>query len=212
MAIKLPVKLFDLGLVVKKHDKRLSDSKFSELFRHCLDFYPIPFHISNPIISVKREEDEQLVIAPMFVHLENHHPKNLDREIKKVLNIFNYYYKELGIKEVIQMNLRFVSHVPAHFEKSDRKLLNKVTFGIPDDLRDILGAKKIEKGLRFVYRINNMRYNLRIEPYFTDLKKNYVDLKIVISETILLKQIHSKIKKQKEAFHNKISLLLPQRD
>lgn len=191
----------------------LDENIFSELTIFCMELFPIIEHITNPIIHLKSDKHSKMTINPLFLELEFGNASITSPNYIELANkIARYYYDLLKVTTLQQLNCKFTSVFPAakeedYKEGEVRKLFKDVKLFIPKSITRKIASKDALFGVRLIFEEDNVRYDLRVEPYLRGVKNNFVELRAV-TKNVNLDQVSNFIKTQENFFLKDILNLL----
>jgi hypothetical protein len=159
----------------------LPDETFSEILSMVLLNFPLADQISNPILIARRKEGGQISMAPVFIQFLNFETKDFDSDLKLTKEIADNYFAKYKTEKVHQIGIRFVSSKDASFQDQERQLVKGEHFKLTPDNRKILTpSEDVKVGVRLVFRRDDKRYDVKIEPYFNKIEYNYIDFNVVL--------------------------------
>ena len=159
----------------------LSDVMFSEILSMVLPSFPLADQISNPILFARRKEGGQISMTPVFVQFLNFETKNFDSDIKLTKEIVDNYFAKYKTDKVRQIVIRFVSMKEASFQDEERQLIKGEHFKLtPDNGKILTPSGDVKVGVRLIFRRDDKRYDVKVEPYFNKIEFNYIDFSVVL--------------------------------
>lgn len=177
---ELRISNFNLAFFQPPRDP-LPDEMFSEILLMVLPRFPLADQISNPILVARRKEGGQISMTPVFVQFLNFETKNFGSDIKLTKEIADDYFAKYKTDKVHQVVIRFVSIKDASFQDEERQLIKGEHFKLTLDNGKILTPSgDVKVGVRLVFRRDDKKYDVKIEPYFNKIESNYIDFNVVL--------------------------------
>lgn len=196
----LPVRSFNLNLVNAPLEKLLEPGSLSRVFLMALGSFPTIQQVTNPVLFLGRPSGGQLNINPAGVFFSDIKTEKFDEDLEGLFKIVKTYHSECKISELKELNLRLIFYSKAILSDGRRKLLtsnmeisDKPFPSIPDSIIDI--------GLRFIFTLGINRYDIRIEPRFSNLQENYLDFNVVIPKSIRVEDAFGIVNEQRKFFN-----------
>ena len=199
----LPIRSFNLNLVNAPLENLLEPGSLSRIFLMALESFPIIQQVMNPVIFLGRPSGGQLQINPSGVFFRDIETEKFDEDLEAFFKIIRTYYSECKISEFKELSLRLVFYSNAILFDGRRKLLT-YSIDIPDKPFPSLPDSKIHAGLRFIFTVNVNRYDIKIEPRFSNLQENYLDFNVIIPKPIKLEEAFDIINEQRSFFDESI--------
>jgi len=164
--------------------KPLPDERFADVLSQVLRHFPLPDQVSNPILIARRKEGGEINMTPIYIQFLNYVTKDFDSDLKIIREITDIYFSEYKTEKVQRIAIRFVSIVKATFRNGERLLIRDESFGLsPQKAKSLNPDGDVKIGVRLVFRRNDKRYDVKIEPYFKRVEQtNYIDFNVVRSE------------------------------
>ena len=203
MTNSLEVRSFNLALVNAPLENLLASDSFSKIFLTTFQLFPTIQQVGNPLIFLVRPSGGELQINPMGLFFKDIQTLRFDDDLKSFFQIINLYHTECKISELKELNLRLVFYSKASIVNGMRKLLTH-DIVIPKELFQSLPDFKIHMGLRFVFTVGITRYDLKIEPRFSNLEENYIDFNVIIPKSIKTEEVLDMINEQRTFFNDRI--------
>jgi hypothetical protein len=99
----------------------------------------------------------------------------------------------------------------AIFQDGDRQLIkNENIILSPNNAKILSQDGEVKIGVRLVFRRNDKRYDLKIEPYFKKLECNYIDFNVVLPNlTISPNDVYNLVNEELLFFRHDLSTLIP---
>lgn len=141
---------------------------------------------------------------PIGIFLKDIKTEDFDNDLKHFSKIINSFHEECKISELKEMSLRLVFYSNAIIVDGERHLLANKPFKMPKDLFGFLPDIKVHMGLRFVFNINLVRYDFKIEPRFSKLEENYIDFNVIIPKPFKTEKVFEIIEEQRRFFDDNI--------
>jgi len=188
----------------------LPDEIFSEIYSMVQPHFPIADQISNPILIARRKEGGEINMNPVFIQFLNLETKDIDSDLRMTEEISNIYFIKYSTEKVHQIAIRLVSIVEASFKDGERQLIKNEIFKLSSNQAKILSTDgEVKIGVRLVFRRNDKRYELKIEPYFKKLEFNYIDFNIILPNlAISPNDVYNLVKKEILFFRRDLSTLI----
>ena len=159
----------------------LPDEIFSEIFLSVLPHFPIADQISNPILFARRKEGGEIGMTPVFVQFLNFETKDFSSDLKITKEIADSYFAKYKADKIHQIVIRFASIKDASFRDEERQLIKGEHFKLTSDNAKILTPSgDVKMGVRLVFRRDDKRYDVRVEPYFKKIECNHIDFNVVL--------------------------------
>lgn len=189
----------------------LTDEIFSEIYSAIQPHFPIADQISNPILIARRKEGGEINMNPVFIQFLNLETKEIDSDLRMTEEIANIYFTNYGTEKIHQIAIRFVSIMEAIFQDGDRQLIkNENIILSPNNAKILSQDGEVKIGVRLVFRRNDKRYDLKIEPYFKKLECNYIDFNVVLPNlTISPNDVYNLVNEELLFFRHDLSTLIP---
>jgi hypothetical protein len=189
----------------------LPDEIFSEIYSAVLPHFPIADQISNPILIARRKEGGEININPVFIQFLNIETKDIDSDLRMTEEIANIYFTKYGTEKIHQIAIRFVSIIEAVFQDGGRQLVKNEAIKLsPNNAKILSPDGEVKIGVRLVFRRNDKRYELKIEPYFKKLECNYIDFNVVLLNlAVSPNDVYNLIKEEIFFFRRDLSTLIP---
>jgi len=189
----------------------LPDEIFSEIYSAVLLHFPIADQISNPILIARRKEGGEININPVFIQFLNLETKDIDFDLRMIEEIANNYFTKYGTEKIHQIAIRLVSIIEAVFQDGGRQLVKNEFIKLsPNNAKILSPDGEVKIGVRLVFRRNDKRYELKIEPYFKKLECNYIDFNVVLLNlAISPNDVYNLVKEEILFFRRDISTLIP---
>ncbi|MCC6483917.1 MAG: hypothetical protein IT209_03635 [Armatimonadetes bacterium] len=96
---------------------------------------------------------------------------------EKTLQVFEMVSENLNIQQFLTFGVKLTSFMPVEDAGAAALLENSVFSAFKTQLNQLSGERK-GCGMRLVTHSNNGAYDLRIEPFFSDLSQLYVELDV----------------------------------
>lgn len=199
----LPTRSFNLNLVNDPIQNLLPTESHSKVFLDALRLFPTIQQVTNPIIFLGRQPGGQLEITPVGIFFKDIQTQDFDKDLEECFGIINTYHSECRITELKQLSLRLIFYSEAVLVDGKRKLLT-YDIVVPDKPFQSLPESKIYLGLRFVFTVAANRYDLKVEPRFSNLQENYIDFNVIIPGPIKVEDVFSLINEQRDFFNKSI--------
>ena len=134
---------------------------------------------------------------------------NSDFEIIK--EISKVYFDQYKNEKISQVAIRLVSVVKANTTDDRRELIVNEKFVLsPKTIESLNPGGDIKIGIRLVFQRNGKRYELKVEPFFSDLNSNYIDFNLVVSSLDKsLDQVYVLINEEVYNFTHNIASVIP---
>lgn len=190
----------------------LSDDVFSEILSSVLSHFPLVDQASNPILVARRKEGGEISMNPVFIQFLNFETKDFDSDLKVTKELADIYFAKYNTEKIQQIAIRLVSIMEASFKNGDRQLIKNESFKLlPDNAKILNPNEDIKIGVRLVFRRNDKRYDLKIEPYFKQVEKaNYIDFNVVLSNLNMSpSDVYNSLDKEIFYFRGDVSKLIP---
>lgn len=189
----------------------LSDEIFSEIYSAVQPHFPIADQISNPILIARRKEGGEINMNPVFIQFLNLGTKEIDSDLRMTEEIANIYFTKYGTEKIHQIAIRFVSIMEAIFQDGNRQLIKNENIKLsPNNAKILSQDGEVKIGVRLVFRRNDKRYDLKIEPYFKKLECNYIDFNVVLPNlTISPNDVYNLVNEELLFFRHDLSTLIP---
>lgn len=159
----------------------LPDEIFSEILSMVLPHFPIADQVSNPILIARRKEGGEIGMAPVFIQFLNFETKDFNSDLKITKEIADGYFAKYKTDKIHQIVIRFTSIREASFQNEERQLIKGEHFKLsPDNGKILTPSGDIKVGVRLVFRRDDKRYDVRVEPYFNKIECNYIDFNVVL--------------------------------
>jgi len=179
---ELEISTFNLALF-QKIKRPVSDEQFSEIYSTVLKYFPLVDLLSNPILTARRKEGGEISLNPVFLQFSNVQTKNFDSDIKITKDISTVYFTQYNTEKINQVAMRLVTIAQARLINGVRQLIKNENFILsPDTIESLNPVGEIKIGLRLVFQRSGKRYELKIEPYFSEPENNYIDFNIVMPD------------------------------
>jgi hypothetical protein len=177
---ELEISSFNLAFF-QKAKKPVGDDQFSEIYSTVLKYFPLVDQLSNPILTARRKQGGQISLNPVFLQFLGMDTKDFDSDINITKDISSVYFGQYKTEKINQIAIRLASTIQARMTNSERQLIINESFKLSSETaRELDYEGEIKIGVRLVFQRGGKRYDLKIEPYFTDPDFNYIDLNIVI--------------------------------
>ena len=177
---ELKISNFHLALF-QKLKKPLADEQFYQIYSTVLKYFPFVDQLSNPILTARRKEGGEISLNPVFLQFSGMETKDFDSDMNIAKDIAAVYFSQYKTEKIIQVAIRLVSITPAHIINGERKLIINESFRLSSDTKENLNpGGEIKVGVRLVFQRLGKRYDVKVDPYFTDPEHNYIDLNIVV--------------------------------
>ena len=199
----LLVRSFNLNLVNAPLEKLLEPGSLSKIFLTALESFPTIQQVMNPVFFLGRPSGGQLNINPAGVFFSDIKTEKFDEDLEDLFKIIKTYHSECKISELKELNLRLVFYSKAILSDGRRKLLTS-NIEIPDKPFPSLPDSIIHIGLRFIFTVGVNRYDIKIEPRFSNLQENYLDFNVVIPKEIKVEDAFGIINEQRKFFNEYI--------
>jgi len=196
----LPVKSFNLNLVNTPLEKLLEPGSLSRIFLIALESFPTIQQVTNPVFFLGRPSGGQLHINPAGIFFRDIETEKFDEDLEHFFKIIKTYQSECNISELKELSLRLVFYSKAILSDGRRKLLT-YNIEIPDKPFPSLRDSIIHIGLRFIFTVGVNRYDIKIEPRFSNLQENYFDFNVTIPKPIKVEDAFGIIKEQRKFFN-----------
>jgi hypothetical protein len=190
----------------------LQDDVFSEILSSVLSHFPLVDQASNPILVARRKEGGEISMSPVFIQFLNFDTKDFDSDLKVTKEISDIYFLKYNTEKVHQIAIRLVSITEASIKNGERQLIKNEGFKLhPDNAKIMNPDEEVKIGVRLVFRRDDKRYDLKIEPYFKQVEKaNYIDFNVVLSNLNMPPgDVYNSLDKEIFYFKHDISKLIP---
>jgi hypothetical protein len=199
----LPVRSFNLNLVNAPLETLLEPGSLSRIFLMALESFPTIQQVTNPVVFLGRPSGGQLHINPAGVFFRDIETEKFDEDLEGFFKIIKTYHSECKILELKELSLRLVFYSKAILSDGRRKLLT-YNIEIPDKPFPSLPDSTIHIGLRFIFTVGVNRYDIKIEPRFSNLQENYLDFNVIIPKPIKVEDAFGIINEQRKFFNEYI--------
>ena len=199
----LLVRSFNLNLVNAPLEKLLEPGSLSKIFLTALESFPTIQQVTNPVIFLGRPSGGQLHINPAGVFFRDIETEKFDEDLEDFFEIIKTYHSECKISELKELGLRLIFYSKAILSDGRRKLLT-YNIEIPDKPFPSLPDSIIHIGLRFIFTVGVNRYDIKIEPRFSNLQENYLDFNVIIPKSIKVEDAFGIINEQRKFFNESI--------
>jgi hypothetical protein len=190
----------------------LPDDVFSEILSSVLSHFPLVDQASNPILVARRKEGGEISMNPIFIQFLNFDTKDFDSDLKVTKEISDIYFGKYNTEKIHQIAIRLVSITETSIKDGERQLIKNESFKLhPDNAKILNPDEEVKIGVRLVFRRNDKRYDLKIEPYFKQVEKaNYIDFNVVLSNLNMPPgDVYNSLDKEIFYFRHDISKLIP---
>ncbi|MCL5104576.1 MAG: hypothetical protein M1133_10770 [Armatimonadetes bacterium] len=96
---------------------------------------------------------------------------------EKTLDLFNIAQDKLNITQFLTFGIKLTAFIPVDGKLNAAQLIESTALGAIKDNIELLGPGRQGVGLRFVLHQDGV-HELKIEPFFGDLKQLYVELDV----------------------------------
>ena len=145
----------------------LPDDVFSEILSTVLSHFPLIDQASNPITIAHRKEGGEISMNPVFIQFLNMETKDFESDLRMTNEIAGIYFTKYKTENIHQVAIRLVSVVEVSFNDGERQSIKNESFKIsPDNVKILRSDRDVKLGNRLVFRRDDKRYDLKIEPYF----------------------------------------------
>lgn len=190
----------------------LPDDVFSEILSSVLSYFPLIDQASNPILVARRKEGGEISMNPVFIQFLNFDTKDFDSDLKVTKEIADIYFGKYNTEKIHQIAIRLVSITETSIKDGERQLIKNESFKLhPDNAKILNSDEEVKIGVRLVFRRNDKKYDLKIEPYFKQVEKdNYIDFNVVLSNLNMPPgDVYNSLDKEIFYFRHDISKLIP---
>jgi len=192
--------------------KPLPDDVFSEVLSSVLPHFPLVDQVSNPILITHRKEGGEISMNPVFIQFLNVETKDFDSDLRMTKEIAGIYFAKYNTEKIHQIAIRLASITGTNFKNGERQLIKNESFRLLSENAKVLNPDgDVKIGLRLVFRRNDKRYDLKIEPYFKKVEEaNYIDFNVVlVNLNVTPNDTYDLLNKEITYFKHDISKLIP---
>jgi len=207
---ELNISTFNLAFFQKAR-RPLPDEQFQYIYSTSLKYFPLVDQLTNPILIARRKVGGQISLSPIFLQFLNIATMDFNSDFEIIKEISKVYFDQYKNEKISQVAIRLVSVVKANTTDDRRELIVNEKFVLsPKTIESLNPGGDIKIGIRLVFQRNGKRYELKVEPFFSDLNSNYIDFNLVVSSLDKsLDQVYVLINEEVYNFTHNIASVIP---
>jgi len=96
---------------------------------------------------------------------------------EKVIDLLNMITEHLRLKQFLTLGIKLICHLPVEGAATkSSELLEAKFLALNESQLQLLGTDRLGTGFRFHFNTDESYWDLRIEPFFRDLTKLYIEI------------------------------------
>lgn len=121
--------------------------------------------------------DNQILIQTGLIQFNEDIPIDFVPIKEKVIDLLNTITEHLRLKQFLTLGIKLICHLPVEGAATNSsELLESKFLALNESQIQLLGTNRLGAGFRFHFNTDESYWDLRIEPFFRDLTKLYIEI------------------------------------
>lgn len=125
---------------------------------------------------IAHQEQDQILVQTGLIQFNEPVLVDFVPTKEKVIDLLRIIVEHLRLRQFLTLGIKLICHLPVSGTTKADKLLENRFLGLHEEQLKLLGPDRLGTGLRFHFSTQDSIWDLRVEPFFQDLEKLYVEM------------------------------------